>query len=82
MATFSELRQASGFSIPAFCDKAGFSVSTLSRIENGSPVSLISAGKALKALGIQIDLENPKVTEQILKYGIKTTSGKEKNSVN
>lgn len=75
MATFSQLRQASGFSIPAFCDKAKISVSTLSRIEHGSPVSLISAGKALAALGIQINLDNPKVAEQFLKYGIKTTTG-------
>lgn len=63
--TVRQLRQARGYSNMEFCNLAGISISTLSRLENGQAISRITAGKACRALGVNIeDVSGLKITEQ------------------
>lgn len=53
--TFSDVRLSRGYSNVVFCQLAQISPSTLSKLENGWPVSRLSAGKALRALGLSFN---------------------------
>jgi transcriptional regulator with XRE-family HTH domain len=54
MTSFKQLRRAKGLNNVSFCQKAGISPSTLSALENGKPVSLLTAAKACNALGVDM----------------------------